>query len=112
MLALLCALNCTAISCYERETDACSDPNAITRTWPEIARVYPTLLLTLAAIAVYALIQRVPFTALLLYPAAILLSTVLLAVLHRFARRFTPDLAHVLADAAVVVPMALILVAR
>ena len=70
------------------------------------------LLLTLAAIAVYALIQRVPFTVLLLYPAAILLSTVLLAVLHRFARRFTPDLAHVLADAAVGIPMALILVAR
>jgi hypothetical protein len=112
MLALLCALNGTAISCYERETDACSDPNAITRTWPEIARVYPTLLLTLAAVAVYALIQRVPFTVLVLYPAAILLSTVLLAVLHRFARRFTPDLAHVLADAAMVIPMALILVAR
>ena len=36
----------------------------------------------------------------------------LLAVLHRFARRCTPDLAHVLADAAVVLPMALILVAR
>jgi hypothetical protein len=112
MLALLCALNGTAISCYEREADACSDPNAITRTWPDIARVYPALLLTLAVIAVYALIERFSFTVLLFYPAAILLSTVLLAVLHRFARRFTPDLAHVLADAAMVIPMALILMAR
>jgi hypothetical protein len=111
MLALLCALNCTAISCYERATDAHSDPNAITRTWPQIARVYPALLITLAGIAVFALVRKVP-AALLFYPAAILLSTVLLGVVHQFARRLSPDLAHVLADAALVAPMALILVAR
>lgn len=112
MLALLCTLNCMAISCYERETDACSDPNAITRTWPGIARAYPALLLTLAVIAVAALIQRVSFTTVLLYPAAILISTLLLALVHRFAKRVTPDLAHVLADAALVTPMLVILVAR
>lgn len=111
MLALLCALNCTAISCYERETDAHSDPHAITRTWPHIARVYPTLLITLAAIALFALGQKVPLT-LLLYPAAVLMSTLLLGIVHHLAKRLTPDLAHVLADAAVVVPMALNLVAR
>jgi hypothetical protein len=111
MLALLCALNCTAISCYEFETDAQSDPNAITQTWPQIARVYPTLLITLALIAVYALVQQVSFT-LLLYPAAVLFSTVLLGLVHQYAKRLSPDLAHVLADAAVVLPMALIVVAR
>src|SRR5205814_9145321 len=84
MLAILCALNCTAISCYEYETDAQSDPNAITQTWPHITRVYPTLLVSLAAIALFALAQHVPVM-LMLYPAAVLLSTVLLGVLHHVA---------------------------
>ncbi len=111
MLALLCALNCTAISCYEYETDASSDPNAITQTWPQVARVYPTLLITLAVIAVVALVQNVP-AGLLLYPGAVLVSTGLLGLVHWFAKRLTPDLAHVLADVAVVAPMALILIDR
>lgn len=111
MLALLCALNCTAISCYEYETDAQSDPNAITQTWPQIARVYPTLLITLAVIAVIALVKQ-GSAVLLLYPAAVLFSTVLLGVVHQYAKRLSPDMAHVLADAAVVLPMALIVVAR
>ena len=63
-------------------------------------------------IAVATLIPRVSFANLLLYPAAILISTLLLALVHRFAKRFTPDLAHVLADAALVTPMLVILVAR
>jgi hypothetical protein len=36
----------------------------------------------------------------------------LLGIVHRFARRLSPDLAHVLADAALVAPITLILVAR
>lgn len=108
MLALLCALNCIAISCYERETDAQSDPNAITRTWPHIGRVYPTLLLTVAVLAVFMLGRKMPLE-LLFYSLAVLLSTLLLGVVHHLAKRVTPDLAHVLADAAVGVPMALML---
>lgn len=110
MLALLCALNCIAISCYEHEADAENDPNAITRTWPHIAQVYPTLLLTAVVLAVFALGRRMPFE-LLIYSVAVLLSTLLLGVVHHLAKRMTPDLAHVLADAAVVAPMALIVVA-
>jgi hypothetical protein len=114
LLALLCALNCIAVSCYESETDRHADPNAITRTWPNIARVYPLLLVTLAGMTIVSLVtlmQKVP-NSLLLYPAAILMSTVLLGVVHHLAKRIRPELAHVLADAAVVVPMALIVVAR
>lgn len=110
MLAALCALNCIAIACYERETDAHADPNAITRTWPHIARVYPTLLLTVGLVALVALGRRMPFE-LVLYTIAVLLSTLLLGAVHHWAKRLSPDLAHVLADAAVAVPMALILVA-
>lgn len=111
LLALLVALNCIAISCYERDTDAHNDPNAITRTWPHIAQVYPTLLLTVALLAGFALVRRLPLE-LLLYSAAVLLSTLLLGVVHHLAKRLTPELAHVLADAAVVLPMALVLVAQ
>lgn len=110
MLALLCALNCIAISCYEHETDAVNDPNAITRTWPHIAQLYPTLLSTTVLLAIFALGRRMPFE-LLIYTVAVLLSTLLLGVVHHLAKRITPELAHVLADAAVVAPMALIVMA-
>jgi hypothetical protein len=112
MLALLCALNCIAISCYERDTDACSDPHAITRTWPRIVRVYPALLVAVAVFAVSSVWGRRFSVEFLLYPAAVVLSTILLAIVHHFAKRITPDLAHVLADAAVVAPMALIVMAH
>jgi hypothetical protein len=112
MLALLCALNCIAISCYERDTDAQSDPHAITRAWPRIMRAYPALLIAVGVFVVCSTLGKKLSVEILLYPAAVLLSTVLLGVVHHFAKRITPDLAHVLADAAVVAPMALIVVAR
>ena len=92
------------------ELAAHADPNAITQTWPHIARVYPTLLITVGLIALVALGRRMPFE-LVLYTISVLLSTLLLGAVHHWARRLSPDLAHVLADAAVAVPMALILVA-
>lgn len=110
LLALLCGLNCIAISCYERDTDAQNDPNAISQTWPHIARVYPTLLLTLAVLAGCALSRRLPVE-LLLYSLAVLLSTVLLGVVHHVAKRITPELAHVLADAALAGPILVLAVA-
>ena len=110
LLAVLCALNCIAISCYEKETDAQSDPNAITRTWPHIARVYPVLLLTLVVAVLAAMSRRMPVE-LVLYSVAVLISAVLLGVVHHLAKRITPEMAHVLADAAVVLPVALLLVA-
>lgn len=110
MLALLCTVNCIAISFYERETDAHNDRDAMSQTWPGVGRAYPMLLLMVAAVAIASLSRRLP-TELLLYSVAVLLSTLLLAVLHRLARRMAPEMAHVLADAAVALPMALLVLA-
>ena len=57
LLALLFALNCVAISCYERKTDRSFDPGAIFQIWPGIARAYPLLLPSLAALSVFAISQ-------------------------------------------------------
>lgn len=109
LLALLFALNCVAISCYERKTDRVFDPGAIFQLWPGIARMYPLLLLTLAALTIFAF-RHALSRELLAFSGAVLFSTLLLGALHLFSRRITPDLARVLADAALVVPLVVVFV--
>ena len=109
MLGLLFSLNCIAISCYERNSDASFDPDAICQSWPGIMRVYPVLLLTLAVVSAGVLHLRVPVESLHL-ALAVLSGTLLLGALHLFARRLRPDLSHVLADAAVALPILVIMV--
>ncbi len=108
MLAMLFALNCTGISCYERKSDAFFDANAISQTWPKIVRVYPALLLTLAALSSWMLRLHVSLE-MLSFACAILLGTLLLAALHLFSRRLRPDLSHVLADVAVALPIIIVM---
>lgn len=108
LMALLFALNCVAISCYERRTDAASDPTSISQTWPAIARLYPALLLTFGLCAPF-LVPRGIHPEIVLLTAAITLSTVFLAALHFFARRLTPELSRVLADAALALPIVLLI---
>lgn len=104
LLALLCSLNCIAIACYEREMDSANDPDAITQTWPQVIRVYPVLLLTLAAISGVTLNQQLP-REVFWFVMSILISTGLLGALHIFSKRLNPELSHVLADAALVTPL-------
>ncbi len=108
MLGLLFALNCTGISCYERKTDVSFDPNAISQIWPGVVRVYPILLLTLAVLSSWMLRLHMQL-GMICFSFAILLGTLLLAALHLFARRLRPDLSHVLADAAVVLPIIIVM---
>ncbi len=107
MLAVLCTLNCIAISCYERRADTHPDPNGITQTWPHIARMYPLLLAMLAGMVCWALSRQLPFS-LLAFSSAVLASTVLLGLVHHLARRLKPELSHVLADAAIALPVLVI----
>ena len=109
LLALLFALNCVAISCYERRTDTGFDANSISQKWPAVVRVYPLLLLTVAGIAGYML-QRHRHPELLAFTIAIFVSTALLAALHIFASRLRPDLSRVLADAALALPLVVLIV--
>ncbi len=108
MLGMLFALNCTGISCYERKSDQLFDANAISQTWPGIVRVYPILLLTLAVFSSWMLRRHLQLE-MIHFAFAILLGTLLLAALHLFARRLRPDLSHVLADAAVVLPIIIVM---
>lgn len=108
LLAVLCTLNGIAVACYERAQDAEQDPHAITQTWPAIIRMYPLLLASLAGAAVTILVRLgrhgAPPREMVWFMVAILLSTTLLGTLHAFAKRISPELAHVLADFALVTP--------
>jgi len=104
VFGLLCTLNCIGIACYERDIDLKNDPNAITQTWPGIARVYPILLLTLGALTLYTFGQHLTLV-MVYYSLGIGLSTILLGLVHHQAKRLNPELSHVLADAALAVPM-------
>lgn len=108
LMALLFALNCVAIACYERETDAATDPNSIAQTWPGIVRVYPALLVTFGVFAAF-IVPRAIRPELIFLTGAVALSTALLAALHVFARRLTPELTRVLADVAVALPIVLLI---
>lgn len=110
MLALLCSLNCIAVSCYERAAKTHPDPDGITQTWPHIARLYPMLLASLAVAVCWTLTHKMPLP-LVLFSVAVLFSTVLLGVVHHLARRMTPELSHVLADVAIAVPALVMVVA-
>ncbi len=108
LMALLFALNCVAIACYERKTDAAVDPNSISQTWPGIVRLYPALLVTFGVFAAFVVPRSID-PELILLTAAVTLSTGLLAALHVFARRLTPELSRVLADAALALPIVLLI---
>lgn len=109
LMASLFALNCVAIACYERKTDAVVDQASISQTWPAVARLYPALLATFGAFAVFV-ISRGAHPELVLLTGAVMLGTAFLAALHVFARRLTPDLSRVLVDVAVALPILLIIV--
>lgn len=108
LMAVLFALNCVAIACYERETDAATDPNSISQTWPGIVRMYPALLVTFGVFAAL-IVPRGIHPEMMFLTAAVALSTALLAALHVFARRLTPELSRVLADVAVALPIVLLI---
>ncbi len=108
LMALLFSLNCVAIACYERKTDAVADPNSISHTWPGIVRMYPALLVTFGVFAAIV-VPRAIHPEMLFLTVAVTLSTAFLAALHVFARRFTPELSRVLADVAVALPIVLLI---
>ena len=105
LLAVLCAVNAIGIACYEKKRSLSDqDSDGIMEIWPDIVRVYPVLLLTLAGAAMMVLYQQ-PAGQMSWYIGAILLSTALLGVVHNWAGRLSPDMVRVLADMALVTPL-------
>jgi hypothetical protein len=105
LMALLFGLNCVAISCYERKTDRAFDPGAIFQLWPGVARVYPLLLITLGALSAFT-IQQNWSREILAFGITVFLSALLLGGVHWLSRRISADLARVLADVALMLPIA------
>ncbi|WP_038165051.1 hypothetical protein [Verrucomicrobium sp. BvORR106] len=104
MLGLLCMLNCVAIASYEKESDRLGDKNAITHTWPVMVQLYPALLVGFF-VALGLIVSRDAPQGMQPYIVAVLTSLVLLGVVHHLAKKFSPELSHVLADVAVALPM-------
>ncbi len=110
MLAVLFTLNCIAVSCFERQAETQPDPNGIMQTWPQVARVYPLLIVMLAGMTCWTLSKEMPMS-LFAFSMAVLVSTLLLGVVHLMARRLKPELSHVLADAAIALPVLVVALA-
>ena len=114
LLAVLCSLNGIAISGYERRQGEGNDPDTLAQNWPAVMRVYPMLLVSLAGAAVTTWVRMgshgAPPREMVWFVVAILLSTTLLGMLHTFAKRISPELAHVLAHVALVTPALFFLV--
>lgn len=99
----LCALNCLAISVWERRSDDGNDDNSLAQLWPGLVRVFPAFACALAvAAASFAFWQRAASA----FPVflGVALGMAALALLALAADRFRAEVLRVLADLAVLAP--------
>jgi len=104
----LCSLNCLAISVWERESDADNDPNALAQMWPEVVGGFPLFAWAAAAAACgFAAWQHTAAG----FPVfvAVAAGAVAIALLATLAGRMRVELSRVLADVAVLLPVAAVL---
>jgi hypothetical protein len=105
---VLCALNCLAISIWERSSDVGNDANSVAQLWPGSARLFPALASAVAlSAASYAFWQRgaAAFPVFL----AVALGAAAIALLACAADRLRAEVLRVLADLAVLLPALLLL---
>lgn len=100
LLGMLCTLNCIGIACYEKD----GDPHAITHVWPGVRQHYPLLLLALATLVFFEMGKNLP-NGVFYYHVAILIGTALLGAVHYLSGRISSELARVLADIALMLPV-------
>ncbi|QQL45291.1 hypothetical protein [Sulfuriroseicoccus oceanibius] len=111
--AALCALNCIAIAVWEWQPDRVNDRAAITRFFPDIREILPRFIIILFGGAL-----AFPLTSILFdqnYPeyysvffSCIAASAGLIGIIHWQRHRFKPDVLRVLADVALLTPIAAI----
>lgn len=109
MLGMLCTLNCIGIACYEKESDR--DSQAITQVWPKVGQFYPALLLALASLVFFEMGKGLS-DGIFYYHMAILIGVALLGAVHFLSKRISSELAHVLADVALMLPVLVMLLAQ
>lgn len=100
LLGMLCTLNCIGIACYEKD----DDPHAITHVWPEVRQYYPLLLLGFVTLVFFEMGKDLP-TGVFYYHVAIVTGAALLWAVHFLSRRIPAELARVLADLALMLPV-------
>ena len=105
LFALLCSLNCIAISVWEwREDQANDDGASIVQNWPGIRRNYVKYAFLLAAVATWLGLRGLPdFFAPVLISVA--LSAVLLGAIGLAEGVLSKDLRRVLADVVLLSPL-------
>lgn len=101
--AVLCALNCVAISVWERREDEGNDPNALAQLWPSSVGAFPRIAAGAAVggAVVASALARTPGFPLLAGAAT---GMVLIAVLALNASRLPSPALRALADLAVLLP--------
>lgn len=106
LLGMLCTLNCIGIACYEKD----GDPHAITHVWPGVGQFYPALLLAFASLVIFEMGKGISGE-LFYYHVAILTGVALLGAVHGLSKRLPSEMAHVLADLALMLPVFVMLLA-
>ncbi len=104
----LCALNCLAISVWERRSDDGNDGNSLAQLWPGSVRVFPAFACAVAvAAAGFAFWHR----AAVAFPVflGVALGMAALALLALAADRFRAEALRVFADLAVLMPALVLL---
>lgn len=111
--AALCVLNCMAIAVWEWQPGRINDSAAITRFFPDIRLHLPRFI-----IAMFGAALAFPLTTILLdlnYPpyysvffSCVAVSAGLIGIIHWQRHRFKPDVLRVLADLALLTPIAAI----
>lgn len=105
---VLCALNCLAISVWERSSDVGNDANSAAQLWPGSARIFPALASAVALSAAgFAFWQRGAVA----FPVffAVALGAAAIAVLAFAADRLRAEALRVCADFAVLLPALVLL---
>ncbi|CAN5750489.1 hypothetical protein BH11VER1_BH11VER1_29250 [soil metagenome] len=100
LLAMLCTLNCIGIACYEKD----GDPHAITHVWPEARQYYPLLLLAFTTLVFFEMGKNLA-QGVFYYHVALLFGAAILGAVHYLSKRVSSELAHVLADTALMLPV-------
>ncbi|MEM9478947.1 MAG: hypothetical protein AAGA58_04710 [Verrucomicrobiota bacterium] len=106
LFALLCSVNCIAISFWEYDADKDNDPASARRH--EQHQQWPRLAILIAGISLLFVILESTFSTRVVC-AAVALSAILLFALSKFGTRFSPPLNRTLADAALLAPWVLVL---
>lgn len=108
LLASLCLLNLLGIAASEHLARLHGDPESLVRKRPSLTTLHPWFVGLLFVVSLGLSIQTMlagQTPGLAATSLAVACSSLLLGCLHRYVRRLSPELYHLLADVAMVLPL-------